>query len=78
MLGRFADHPASVGETYGQHLATAWGFAFALLGAGTACLLHGLLPFAFEHTASDTVRRLEARMTTRMRSSQPLKPVATI
>jgi len=65
MLARFADHPASVGETYGQHLMTAWGFAFALLGAGAACLLHGLLPFAFEHTASGAVKRLNARMTAR-------------
>lgn len=82
MLQRFAEHPHSVGETYGQHLETAWSFAFALLGAGLAALAHGLLPFLFEHTASDAVQRLNARMIARRASAssrpQPLNPVATI
>ncbi len=82
MLERFTDHPESVGETYGVHLISAWRFAFILLGAGLAGLVHGLLPFAFERTASGAVQRLNARMIARRASgpvrSQPLKPVATI
>jgi hypothetical protein len=82
VLERFSDHPASVGESYGQHLGAAWRFAFTLLGAGLAALVHGLLPFAFEHTASGAVQRLNARMSARRASgparSQPLKPVATM
>lgn len=82
MLERFSDHPHAVGETYGQHLGTAWTFAFTLLGAGLAALAHGVAPFLFEHTASETVQRLNARMIARRASGagrpQPLKPVATI
>ena len=82
MFERFAHHPQSVGETYGEHLGAAWRFAFVLLGAGLAGLVHGLLPFAFEHTASGAVQRLNARMIARRASGlvrpQPLKPVATI
>lgn len=58
----FIEHPASVGETYGEHLRTAMGFALTLLGAGLACLLHALLPFLFVDTGSRAVERLHARM----------------
>jgi hypothetical protein len=63
-MGRlsFTEHPASVGETYGEHLAAASGFGLTLVTAGLACLLHGLLPFLFTTTGSDTVRRLYDRM----------------
>lgn len=61
----FTRHPKSVGETYGQHMGVAFGFGFTLLGAGLACLVHGLLPFAFERTGSQTVRRLNARLSSR-------------
>lgn len=54
----FTLHPRSVGETYGEHLQAAAGFGFAMIGAGFACLLHGLLPFLFVRTGSETVRRL--------------------
>ncbi len=82
MLERFSEHPASVGETYGEHLGAAWRFGLVLLGAGLACLIHGLFPFVFEHTASGAVQRLNARLIARRAAgaprSQPLKPVATI
>ncbi|HWI35360.1 MAG TPA: DUF6356 family protein [Burkholderiales bacterium] len=58
----FTVHPRSVGETYGEHLRVASGFGLALIGAGIACLLHGLLPFLFVRTGSETVRRLHQRM----------------
>jgi len=58
----FTVHPRSVGETYGEHLRVAAGFGLALVGAGIACLLHGLLPFLFVRTGSETVRRLHQRM----------------
>lgn len=43
----------------------AAGFGLALIGAGMACLLHGLLPFLFVRTGSETVRRLHQRMVQR-------------
>lgn len=60
----FAEHPATVNETYGEHLLTAWSFGLRLIGAGLACMVHGLLPFLFVRTGSDTIKRLHARMVT--------------
>jgi hypothetical protein len=58
----FTEHPASVGETYAQHLASACGFAVAMVAGGLACLAHAVLPFVFVTTASRTVTRLYDRM----------------
>lgn len=58
----FEDHPASVGETYWQHLASAWGFAWRMAVASIACLIHALLPFMFEKYGSQTITRLYDRM----------------
>ena len=44
LLRAFTEHPASVGESYWQHLAFASGFAARLLLAGLAALVHALLP----------------------------------
>ena len=52
----FRDHPASVGESYGEHLGAATGFGLRLIGAGLACLVHGLLPFLFVKTGSNAIR----------------------
>ena len=60
----FTEHPASVNESYGEHLATASGFGVNLLAAGCACLVHSLLPFLFVRTASAMVERLHTRMVT--------------
>tara|TARA_R110002124_G_scaffold106467_17_gene258366 strand:+ start:25733 stop:25939 length:207 start_codon:yes stop_codon:yes gene_type:complete len=58
----FLDHPSSVDESYVQHARFAFGFAFWLLVAGLAALVHAVLPFAFERTGSDIIRRLYARI----------------
>ena len=55
-------HLDSVGETYLQHMRHALGFSVTLLWAGIACLVHALVPFAFERTGSDCIRRLHDRM----------------
>ena len=59
----FMAHPATVGETYGEHLVTATSFGCTMVLAGVACMLHGLLPFLFVRTASRTVAELNERMT---------------
>jgi hypothetical protein len=66
----FTRHPASVGETYGEHLVVAGGFGVRLVLAGVACLLHALLPFLFENTASRAITELNARMLARRRLAQ--------
>ena len=58
----FTEHPASVGETYWQHLASAWGFSWRMMLASLACLIHALLPFLFEKTGSQAITRLHDRM----------------
>ena len=58
----FTDHPASVNETYAQHLHSATSFGVRMVVAGLACLVHGLLPFLFTTTGSDAIRELHERM----------------
>lgn len=58
----FTEHPASVGETYFQHLWSATGFAATMFLGGLACLLHAIFPFAFLHTGSDRIKQLHERM----------------
>ena len=58
----FNDHPASVGENYGQHLIHASGFGFRMMLGGLACMVHGLLPFLFVKTGSQQIAALYDRM----------------
>lgn len=63
-MGRlsFTDHPASVGETYGEHLRSACSFSASMIAGGLACLVHAIFPFLFVSTASSTIRELHDRM----------------
>lgn len=54
----FTDHPASVGESYGEHLRMASYFGSRMILAGLACLVHGLLPFLFTSIGSRTIAHL--------------------
>lgn len=68
----FTEHPASVGETWGEHAATAWGFAWRLQLAAIAALVHAVLPFLFVKTASTMITSLHGSMVThRVRPSRP-------
>jgi len=72
----FTEHPASVGESYLQHLCAASGFAFRMFVGGLACFLHALLPFAFQHTGSDCIESLHERMITKRRRLVRAVPAA--
>lgn len=61
-LRGFVDHPASVGETYFQHMRFAGGFGFVLLAAAMAAFVHALIPPLFETTASRLIKSLNQRM----------------
>jgi hypothetical protein len=61
----FLDHPATVNESYFQHMRFALGFAFWLAVAGLAALVHAIIPAACETTASRILRRLVAKMDAR-------------
>lgn len=60
----FTAHPASIGETYGQHLVHAAGFGFSMIAGGAACLVHAVFPWACEKTGSNTIRKLYRSMVT--------------
>ena len=57
----FTDHPATVGETYFGHMAFAAWFASRLFVAGSGALIHAVLPFLCQTTASRIVRELYER-----------------
>ena len=62
MIRAFTEHPASVGESYTEHLFRAMYFGMRMLFAGVACLLHGVLPFLFVRTGSRAIADLNDRM----------------
>ena len=66
----FKDHPASVGESYMEHMAFAGWFALELFLAGGAALIHALVPPLFETTASTRIRALYHRIESRKRTDQ--------
>lgn len=61
----FLDHPATVDETYLQHMRFALGFAFWLSVAAMAALIHAAVPALCETTASRILKRLTAKMESR-------------
>lgn len=68
----FTEHPASVGETYGEHLVMAGGFGIRMILGGIACLIHGLLPFLFVKTGSAQISELhDVMVKNRQRGQMP-------
>ncbi len=61
----FLHHPASVGESYFEHMRFALGFAFWLGLGALAALLHAIFPFAYETTGSRIIRKLHGRIENR-------------
>ena len=60
MLQLFTEHPATVGESYLEHLLFAGMFGCRMLAGGVACCIHGVLPFLFLRTGSRIVLDLHA------------------
>jgi hypothetical protein len=58
----FTEHPASVGESYLEHMGVAFSFGGRMILAGLACLVHGLFPFLFTRTGSRAIAELHERM----------------
>ncbi|MEO1657741.1 MAG: DUF6356 family protein [Pseudomonadota bacterium] len=75
----FTDHPKSVGETYFQHMGSAFSFSGKMLVAGVACCVHGVFPFLFTTTGRETVEDLHSRMVLhRHRDSQAQLKAKTV
>lgn len=63
MLKRlFTEHPASVDETYLEHVGVALGFGFKMLIGTLVCLVHAFLPFLFIKTGSEVITQLHDQM----------------
>ena len=62
-IAAFSRHPATVGETYGEHLVFASGVGGRMILAGLACLVHGIFPFLFERAGSRAILDLHDRVT---------------
>jgi hypothetical protein len=66
----FTRHPASVGETYGEHCRAASSFALRMIAGGLRCLVHAFLPFLYVSAGSDCVAELHGQLTARKDSAQ--------
>lgn len=62
MTNLFTSHPASVNETYLQHMRFALSFSGTLLLAAMAAFTHAIFPFLFEKTASKLIVGLTQRL----------------
>jgi hypothetical protein len=61
MKNLFVAHPQSVDESYFEHMAFAGRFSGMLFLAAGAALVHAVLPFAFEKTASRMIAGMYAK-----------------
>lgn len=81
MSNPFTTHPASVGESYLQHMHFAFRFGGRMLVGGAAAVIHSIFPFLFVTTASRINDKLvEMRAASRGRSvrlvdSETLQPL---
>ena len=72
LIRSFTEHPASVGESYSEHLFRAVYFGTRMVFAGIACLVHGVLPFLFVRTGSRAIAELNDRMVVNRRVGRPV------
>ena len=61
----FTEHPATVGETYSQHLWVAARFSALLFLTSIACLIHAIIPAWFKSAGSDMVGKLNRELSSR-------------
>ena len=58
----FTEHPREVGENYFQHMGVATRTGLKLGGAALACFVHGIFPFLFVTTGSQTIENLHRQI----------------
>lgn len=74
----FTEHPASVGESYGEHWLAAMGFGLRMLAASLACMVHAFLPGLFTRTGSRAIERLHDRMVVNRRRRGGAQPIGAV
>jgi hypothetical protein len=70
----FIDHPASVDESYLEHMGVASGFGTKLLFAGCVCMVHAIIPGLFKTTGSRIIAELYQTMVNNRRRKHGLTP----
>jgi hypothetical protein len=70
LVARSRAHLADVEESYGEHQRFAFGVGWAMVRAGFACILHGLVPALFPTAGSDAIRRLHGVIAARERIAE--------
>ncbi|MGZ8312061.1 MAG: DUF6356 family protein [Allosphingosinicella sp.] len=73
LLGKSRAHLAAAGENYAEHLRFAVAVGTHMVAAGTACLIHALIPALCEDKASTAVRRLHAVLDDRRQAATLLR-----
>ncbi len=58
----FLDHPAEVGESYGEHFGVASRFGLIMIAGGIGALIHAIIPAFCKTTGSTTVSALHAEL----------------
>ncbi len=61
----FVEHPRSLSMSWADHGIGALKIGAELIGAGTACLVHAVVPGWFTQTAGKTVTRMYDHMNQR-------------
>jgi len=59
------EHPSSVNEGYFEHMRFASSFGFGLFIAGSAAILHAIIPCLCEKTASNKIKELYSKIENR-------------
>lgn len=59
MLKKFTEHPHARGETYLQHMRSAWKAIYTLKVIELQCLVHSVFPFLFTDALSSKIKCLE-------------------
>jgi hypothetical protein len=58
MRNVFKEHPNSVGETYFKHFLKSCSFGIKLIFIAARAFIHAILPWCFEHSASEKIKEL--------------------
>lgn len=61
--GKFTEHPASVDETYFEHMAFAAGMSRQLLKAAWCCAVHAVMPWRHCTSGSDAIKEMYGTVT---------------
>ncbi|MEO7240460.1 MAG: DUF6356 family protein [Sphingomicrobium sp.] len=65
MARMFREHPRSLGMSWASHGIGAVAIGARLIGAGTACMVHAVVPAWFTQTAGKTVAEMHEHMIAR-------------